>query len=68
MNQPTHHDVVRVPPCDVHSELAEIARQENISQTMIAKQILRSPGLGRMVDSVASGEVDGIRVEIVIRG
>jgi len=52
----------------VHNELAEIIRQKNMSQTVVAKHVLRSPGLARMVDAVASGEIDGICVRIVIRG
>lgn len=68
MSRPRHHEIVEVHRCGVYDELAEIVRQENISQTMIAKEILRSSGLCKMVDSVASGEVDGIHVEIVIRG
>ena len=42
MSRPRHHQIVEVHPCAAYDELAEIVRQENISQTMIAKEILRS--------------------------
>ena len=68
MTRPACHEIVRVIPPRVHNELAEIIRQKNMSQTLVAKHILRSPGLARMVDAVASGEIDGMCVRIVIRG
>ncbi len=68
MSHRRHHEIVRVRPVDVHDELTEIVRHEEFAQASVAKQILRSPALCRMVDAVASGEADGIRVEITIRG
>ncbi len=68
MNHRRRHDIVRVHPVPIYDELTEIVRQEEISQTRVARQILQSPALCRMVDAVASGEADGIRVEITIRG
>ncbi len=41
-------------PVPVYDELAEIVRQEEISQTRVARQILQSPALCRMVDAVLS--------------
>ncbi|MCH8963717.1 MAG: hypothetical protein IIB58_02050 [Planctomycetes bacterium] len=68
MTRPAYHEIVRVIPPRVHNELAEIIRQKNMSQTVVAKHVLRSPGLARMVNAVASGEIDGMCVRIVIRG
>ncbi len=68
MARPVCHDIVRVVPPRVHNELADIIRHKNMSQTVVAKHVLRSPGLARMVDAVASGEIDGMCVRIVIRG
>ena len=53
MTRPACHEIVRVVPPRVHNELAEIIRQKNMSQTIVAKHVLRSPGLARMVDAVA---------------
>lgn len=61
-------EVVRVDRCDLADELVEIARERNLIDAALAKRILQSAALGKMVDAVACGEVEGVRVEIVIRG
>ena len=68
MSRPPRHEIVEVYPCEVHDHLAEIVRQEHVSQAAIAKRILSSPALCKMVDAVADREVEGIRVTITIRG
>lgn len=68
MSKPVCREIIRAIPPRVHNELAEIIRQKNMSQTVVAKHVLRSPGLARMVNAVASGEIDGMCVRIVIRG
>lgn len=68
MHKPTSHDVIHVPTFPVDEALVDLAHRDHVAQAAVAKQILHSPTLKKMVDAVASGEVDGIRIEIVIHG